>query len=151
MTSEEGERAGVKNHRLHVRIDLDKQNLSPPSEVVTWFKLENCALANGDDVGVAVPWRWPDPFDGITADDLLQVQKALDGKAARFDQRATYWAGNIVADVLGFDLSDKMAKNTVKVMLKRWTDNGALRVVKAPCHDRKERPIIEVGKWVDEA
>jgi AAA domain len=151
MTKDEGSRAGVDNHRLHVRVDLDKQNLSPPSSVATWFKLENCALPNGDNVGVAAPWRWPDPFDGLTAADLVRVQKALDGKNARSHQTADQWAGKIVANVLGFDLRDKAAKTTIKALIKRWIENGALKVVKVRCEDRKERPVVEVGKWANEA
>lgn len=150
MTKEQGERAGVDNHRQHVRVDLDKQNLSPPSEKASWFKIENFSLPNGDDVGVAVPWRWPNPFNGLTTGDLLRVQKAIDGKNARAHPSANEWVGKIVASVLGLDLADKAARTKVKALIKEWIANGALQVVMARDDARKDRPIVQVGKWADE-
>jgi RecA-family ATPase len=39
MSKEEGERAGVENHRLYFRTYNDKANLQPPADKSDWFKL----------------------------------------------------------------------------------------------------------------
>ena len=70
-------------------ITRDKANLAPVGERV-WRRMASVQLANGDSVGVAEVWEWPDTFDGVTVDDLLSVQRALDGKQLRYsDQAAT--------------------------------------------------------------
>jgi hypothetical protein len=38
MTKEEGEKAGVENHRLYFRTFDDKPNLQPPADTSDWFK-----------------------------------------------------------------------------------------------------------------
>jgi hypothetical protein len=56
--------------------------------------MESVELANGESVGVAEVWEWPDTFDGMTAKDLLAVQNAIEGKSARFSEQAgEQWAG----------------------------------------------------------
>ena len=103
-----------------------------------------------DKVGVVTPWQWPDAFDGFTADDLLKVQRALDGKQARENPQANDWAGHVVGTVLGIDLTDKSGRQRVKTMLRKWIENGALTIGQAPDSKRNLRPIIEVGDWANE-
>jgi AAA domain len=47
MTKEEGEKAGVENHRLYFRTFNDKANLQPPADKSGWFRLNSVALGNG--------------------------------------------------------------------------------------------------------
>lgn len=147
MSSDEAEKAGVKNHRLFFRVYADKANLSPPADKSTWHKLENVELANGDHVGVVTPWTWPDPFEGVKTADLLRVQKAIDGKNCRENVQANNWIGHTVASVLDMDSSDKHQREKIKTMVKIWTANGALVVGSMMDDKGKPRPILEVGEW----
>ena len=163
MNEDEGERAGVEDHRRYFRACADKVNFGPP-EKATWFELKSVDLGNAteyhdgdqliqipsDKVGVVTPWSWPDAFDGFTAADLLKVQRALDGKQARENPQATDWAGHVVGTVLGIDLTDKSGRQRVKTMLRKWIENGALTIGQAPDAKRNLRPIIEVGEWANE-
>lgn len=158
MTPEEGERAGVDDHRSYLHAQSDKSNLAPPEEA-SWFKIIGVELENSieaergyparpsDKVGVVTRWSWPDAFDGITVEDLVKVQRALDGQQARENVQAKDWAGQIVADVLEIDIADKAGKQRVKTMLNIWIKSGALKVSKIHDENRRERPIIEVGEW----
>ena len=147
MTQDEALKAGVENHRLYFRVYSDKANLSPPVAESDWYKLENVSLSNGDYVGVVVPWAWPDPLDGVTVDDLLAVQKLIDGKQYRENVQAKEWIGRAIAQVLDLDAEDQTDRQTIKQCVKVWINSGALQVVKVRDDKGKERPVLEVGEW----
>ena len=144
MTEDEAAQAGVENDRQFFRVQSDKSNLAPP-EVARWYQMESVELPNGDSVGVVTPWQWPDAFDGMTTNDLLRVQRALDGKDAKENSQAGDWAGFIVAEVL--DLDPDEDKHRIKTMLKTWVKTGALRVVRKADKSRHVRPVFEVKEW----
>jgi hypothetical protein len=39
--------------------------------------MNNVSLDNGDQVGVACPWKWPELFEGLTTRHLIAVQKVV--------------------------------------------------------------------------
>ena len=149
MSKEEGEKAGVDNHRLYFRAYSDKANLSPPADKSDWYKLENVELANGHHVGVVTQWQWPDPFDGLTVADLRRVQEAIAGKQYRENVQARDWAGYAVAEVLGLDPHDKSDREKIKALLRTWIANGAFRIGKIRDDKGKDRPVLEVGEWAN--
>ena len=121
-----------------------KDNLAPPSANSNWRRMVSVSLANGDDVGVIEPWQWPDVFDDITVNDLERVRAALASGEYRADVRSQEWAGRRVAEVLGLDVTDDLAKSQIKTFLKTWIANGQLRVMTRSDAHRKEREFIEV-------
>lgn len=154
MSKEEGERAGVANHRLHFRTFNDKANLAPPLEKSDWFKLESVDLGNGphlgmggDSIGVVATWEWPDAFDGVTTRDLFAVQKVIAAGSYKQDVKAKEWVGLAVADVLGLDAQSEADRTKIKTLLKTWVQNKALKVVRKQDESRHERPFVEVGEW----
>ena len=158
MTADEGEGFGItekKELRSFVRVDNDKANRSP-AENATWFKKESVDLGNGDGlnpsdhVGAAVHWTPPDPFEGLSTQDLYDVQRAIDAGEYGENVQAKDWAGIAVADVLGLDLEEKTNKERVKSLIRTWKGNKALNVERR--HDgKRERPYLVVGNWVDPA
>ena len=147
MTKEEGDKAGVKYYRRYFNIVDDKNNLAPPAENAEWYHLENVSLANGDEVGVVIPWKWPDAFEGITIADLYAVQEAVDGQNYRMNVQAKDWVGTAIARVLKLDDNTKSHQTKIKALIKTWLQNGSL--VETTIRDKydKERPVIEVGVW----
>jgi hypothetical protein len=132
MTKDEGERAGITDdHWRYFRVYPDKLNLAPPPDASDWFKLESVHLGNGkdggagDNVGVATPWQWPDPFANVTVATLLAVQHKIDGGAWRDHPQADDWVGKAVAEVLDLDLERKPDRATVNTLLKTWLKSGA--------------------------
>lgn len=162
MTKEEAEKAGVPapERRKYFRADIGKANLAPPADGAAWHCMEGVGLGNlgqlgeaEDFVGVVTPWRWPDPFEGITVEDLKRVQIAIDrktpsGELWREDGQAADWVGNAVAAVLRLDPKDPVAKNQIKGALKTWLATGALRKEISEDKNRKARQYITVGEWV---
>lgn len=147
MTKEEGERAGVKYYRRYFNVVDDKNNLAPPAENADWFHLENVSLANGDEVGVVIPWNWPDAFAGVTTDHLYAVQKEIDGQCYRVNVQAKDWVGHAIAKVLKLDTNTKSQQTKIKSLIKTWVQNGSLIETSIRDKDGKERPVVEVGTW----
>ncbi|MCV2866917.1 AAA family ATPase [Albidovulum sediminicola] len=146
--------AGVSSDpNTYFSIDRDKANLAPPGKR-EWRRMVSVDLPNGDSVGVTEAWEWPDDFEGLSAADLLAVQRAIQdawkaGNPPRASNQAkSDWAGEIVASVLGMDAAKDKARITR--MLKTWVASGALREVQHEDAKRNLRPCLEVGEWATE-
>lgn len=148
MSKEEGEAAGIPAEQIgfHFRAANDKANLSPP-EAAEWHRMNNVDLANGDSVGVACPWAWPDPFDGLTGAHLYRVQKAVSEGRWRENVQAKDWVGIPIASALMLDHGDDRDQWRIKAMLKQWLKAGALVRVEGKDEKRNVRTFIEVGQW----
>lgn len=146
MSEADREKAGLRDDQTtYFSVTRDKANLAPVGARV-WRRMASVLLGNGDSVGVAETWEWPDTFDGFTVADLLAVQRALDGKQARYsDQAGDQWAGLIVAEVLGLDAEQN--KTRIKRMIEDWLRSKALRKGSAQGPQRKPVPTVEVGEW----
>jgi len=150
MTADEREQAGIQPDDLttYFTVTRDKSNLASVGKR-TWRRMVSVELANGEGVGVAEVWEWPDTFDGFTSKDLLAVQHAIEGKHSRYsDQSGKDWAGVIVAEVLGLDAVKD--KRRIKKMIEAWLHSGALVKGTKTGPIRKPVPTIEVGEWANE-
>lgn len=149
MSPDEASMAGISEDQrgFYFRVQNDKANLAPP-EKASWYRMNNVSLDNGDQVGVACPWQWPELFDGISTRHLIAVQKAVEAGEWRADSRSSEWAGIAVAQALDLDV-DTSRKRIVK-MLKEWVANGALEIVEKDDEQRHKRKFVVVGKWVTE-
>lgn len=152
MSKDEGDRAGIEGHRLYFRAFSDKANLAPPPEQSDWFKLESINLGNspiglGDNVGVVVPWTWPDPMDSVSTTDLRTIQLRVNNGKWRENVQAKDWVGNAVATVLGLDPKNKAHRTKINGLLKIWLTNGMFVVVNGKDDKGNDRPFIEVGEW----
>lgn len=148
MTKEEATAAGVspENRGFYFRTQNDKANLAPP-EGADWFRMNNVDLPNGDSVGVACSWEWPDAFEGLTTADLYKVQLAIDAGEWGESVQAKDWAGHAIAQALHMDpVKDK---SRIGNLLRTWVANRALAVEKRSVPKGRERPFVVVGDWVD--
>jgi hypothetical protein len=151
MTKEEGERAGVENHRLYFRTFNDKANLQPPADKSDWFKLESVDLCNGplgspgDSVGVVTQWKWPDPLDGITGADFDKVARVIRARKWRENVQASAWVGKAVAEALDMNVANRADKTKIIAMLNVWRAAGSLVVVEGQDEKREIRKFIEVA------
>lgn len=146
MTKEEGERAGIapEQRGFYFRTQNDKANLAPP-EAADWQRMNNVDLPNGDKVGVACPWQWPDSFEGVATWHLKRVQAIVAEGTYRRDTQAKTWVGNVIADVL--DVDPKKARGRINDILKQWIETGMLVEVEGFDDSRRPRTFVEVGTW----
>jgi hypothetical protein len=163
MSKEEGERFGIVDRheqRAIVRVDDDKPNRAPP-ENAWWMKKVSVALENRDDfgrtdeVGAAIHWVPPDPFENVSTRDLYEVQSAIqsaDAEQCRDNVQAAGWVGHIIGTVLKLDSNDAFQKARIKALLKTWIANGALAIERRdPKGKGRDVPYVTVGDWVDPA
>ncbi|QPC95033.1 AAA family ATPase [Mesorhizobium sp. INR15] len=154
MTVEEANKANVDSRHVHFRATDAKANMAPKSEQSRWYKIESVDLANAtlerpasDHVGVVTSWHWPDAMQGMTAADLLAVQKAVNAGSWKDSSQAANWVGRAVADALRLDIDEDRTKERIKQMLKKWKESGALKVEHKEDESRKVRPFVVVGEW----
>jgi hypothetical protein len=105
MSPDEASLAGIAEDQrgFYFRVQNDKANLAPPDKAA-WYRMNNVSLDNGDQVGVACPWKWPELFEGISTRHLIAVQKAVAQGEWRADPRSEQWVGRCVAQALDLDL-----------------------------------------------
>jgi hypothetical protein len=150
MSPDEASLAGIAEDQrgFYFRTQNDKANLAPP-ESAEWFRMNNVSLDNGDQVGVACPWKWPELFEGVSTRHLIAVQKAVEQGEWRLDSQSPEWVGKAVAMVL--DLDPEAAKKRILKLLKEWVKNGAFEVIEKDDENRRPRKFVVVGKWAIEA
>jgi len=146
MTKEEGERAGIAPEKrgFYFRTQIDKANLAPP-EAADWFRMNEVEIANGDRVGVACPWAWPDSFEGGTTWHLKETQRRVSEGRWRKDVQSAQWVGVLVAEVCSLDSTTDRPR--VKDIIKQWVDRDMLRYVEGEDENRRNRIFAEVGTW----
>jgi hypothetical protein len=118
-----------------------------------WYQLESVSLGNathtreGDEVGVVVGWKPPSDMDEITGGDIDEILRHIgDVPIHREDSQAKMWAGKVVADVLGLDVTQKDAKERIKKILKRCVTSGQLKAVTGEDASRKTRRYLVKGQ-----
>jgi hypothetical protein len=149
MTEAEGAQSGVDDFRRFFRIAEVESNLAPPSsDRNRWFEKIGVEIGNGGYAPAIKPWVWPEAFAGVTVNDVCRVRAAIatSDPAPRESAQAKGWAGHVVAEVLGLDLSRKSDKARVTAMLKKWIETGVLAVEVLPHGDKgKSAPFVVAG------
>ncbi len=150
MSEEEADRAGITPEEASFifRTTNDKANLAPP-EKADWYRMNNVDLDNGDKVGVACPWQWPDAFDGVSVAHLRRAQMLIAEGEYRESSQSPDWVGNVVAPLLDLEPTRKQDRKRVARIVNEWIKNKALEVVEKPDGTRKMKTFVVVGKWVD--
>ncbi len=137
------------------RQDDGKANLAPPSDKATYRRMISVEIANSELIGVATEFKLPDLFDGVTAKDLYDVQRAVgkaedNDKAYRSDIRAKNWIGNAVAEQLDLDTDKPGDKAKAKAIVKKWISTGNLKVAEIrDSRSGRDVPCVVVGEWVN--
>ena len=94
-----------------------------------------------------MPWQSPDPLAGQTAQTLLAVQTAIDGKGYRANIQSAEWAGHFMAPVLGLGTAIPAEKKRIDTIIRLWVKSGALIITRVTDKKGNDRPVVEVGEW----
>ena len=151
MTKDEAERAGIPPDEapFYFRVANGKANLAP-MEKADWYRMNNVDLANGDKVGVACRWEWPDLFAGISLSKTKEVQRRVAEGKWRLDPRAENWVGNVISTVIEIDPTEEGGRKRLGSIVKQWIATDVLRVVEEQAENRHVRKFVEVGTWIAE-
>jgi hypothetical protein len=152
MSEADGTKAGVGNHRQYFNVENGKANLAPPPEGKNWFRIVSVSLGNGgeiapegDNVGVVVKWKWPDPLDGITGADFDSAAAAIRTGRWKENIQAKDWVGRPIARALGLDLDNKADKAKVKGLIHVWLKAGNLVVIEEKDDHREIKNFVRVA------
>jgi hypothetical protein len=156
MTAAEASRLFIREElrRRHIRIDNGKSNMGPIG-IARWLKLAVENLPNGDTVACVTQWSPPNPFDGLSTDDLKVVQNVVQSGAFRTSSQAKDWLGWWMAENLPSlnirarydDLpKDKTAVSRLNDILKACVKNGVLKKVSGQDKNRQDREFYAVGE-----
>ena len=152
MTKDEAKNAFLEEATAwrYFRIDNGKANMAPPAEKAQWYRLASVALPNGDDVGAATAWAWPNAFEGVNPHELRMAQKAVsEGGPWRENHQAKMWVGKPIAAALGLDpVKDR---KRILTILSTWIENEMFVVVSGKGDDRHDdlvRRGREAGRWL---
>jgi hypothetical protein len=150
MTKQEAEDAGIEDAWRYFRVDDGKASMAPPPEKAEWCKLASVPLGNGDNVGTAATWTWPNPFEGIAVHHLRAAQKEVsEGGPWRANSQADNWIGKPIAKALKLDAYKDSDRKRIKSLLKTWIRNGMFVVVTGAGRGRHKVQFVEVGTWAD--
>lgn len=135
----------------------DKNNKAPPARQAEWYEFVGVELGNGDalgpsdNIGVVQRWHAPDTFGGVSAQQLLNIQRLIDNQPdkCRKHSESNAWVGKIVAYVLDRNLDAQGEKQVIKRMITTWIENGALRTIERLDSKREPREFVEVGEWAE--
>lgn len=155
VSEADAERLGVDkaDARSIFRVDDGKANLAPPADSTVWRKMHGVQIGNGEWIGVAIAFKMPDAFDGISARDTRLCQQRI-GQAAetqplRANPQAKAWVGHVIGEILDIDTTDKAAKARVSSILHTWIKSDVLRIEhEMDARTGREVPVVVVGKWI---
>lgn len=133
----------------------DKNNKAPPAARSEWYEFVSVGLGNGDatgpedSIGAVQRWEAPNTFGGVSARQLLSIQRLIDASPdkARKHSEARLWVGKLIAHVLDRNLDNPGEKQAIKKMILTWCGNGALRSVERSDDHGETREYVEVGAW----
>lgn len=156
MSEDEAVRLGVdpSEARSIMRVDDGKSNLAPPAAVAVYRKMQGVQIANGEWVGVCVPYKLPDAFDGVSGKDARTIQRLVAnaneaGNPYRESAQSKSWVGVAVADLIDIDITDKAGRNKVATIIKTWIKSKVLAVEKVQdSRQARDVSIIVPGEWI---
>jgi AAA domain len=101
-----------EERRHYLRVSRDKTKLAPPGKA-TWFHLASVELPNGDGhcpgdhIQTAEAWDYPEPFAGVTADDIRWMRETVRAGKYRTSPRSPDWVGLPLLEHLELNPDDK--------------------------------------------
>ena len=152
MDQKEAARLSIadEERRSYFRVSNDKSNRAL-ADNGGWYRLVSTKLANGgaeggDSVGVVEHWTPPDISLAFTGAPRAQIQAEIAMGNWRASASAKDWAGIVVANVIGADISVSADKRRAAALLKDMLAQGQLRIEQRKDPSRKWRDFISVGE-----
>ena len=101
MTSEEATKLGITadDRWRYIRISNGKANMGPIGKA-NWIKIEAEIMPSGEEVACSTRWNPPNPFEGVSVDDMQGGAKLAQGGALRANSQSPQWYGWALAEML---------------------------------------------------
>jgi hypothetical protein len=137
----------------YLRVSAGKENYAPRASKAIWFKLVSVDLGNpadiyteGDSVAVAISWKPPSPFEGVSLEAIHEILDAVrkgpsEGERYSPKRQAKTWAGHLIVE-----RADRTPDQAVDI-LASWISSGLL--MQSEYRNKQENKVI--GLTVNEA
>lgn len=146
------------DRKSYFKVYDDKNNKAPPALKAEWYEFVSVGLGNADvgsegpedSIGAIQRWTPPDVFGGVTAHQLMNIQKMIDKNPAKARKHSASkdWVGKMVAFVLDRNLDSRGVKQGIEEMIRVWLESGVLKTAELVADDRHVYEFVEVGRVV---
>ena len=152
MTGPDAEKFGIEGDDRHryFRIERAKTNMAR-RETICWIEMVERPIANGengsyrDTVVVSTLWTPPDVTDKVTPTVAAAIRSEIGKADYRRDQRASNWAGKLIAQRLGLDLEKPSQRRQAKDILNWLIAKGVLTTQFREDSRRRSREFVVPG------
>jgi hypothetical protein len=104
-----------------------KRNFAPPVDQSDWFKLESIELHNGDAVGVATPWQYPDTWADLSSELIALIIKEIERGLPNGQRYTNGTAARARAAYLAVQKHcPTKTRNQGRTIVATWVENGWL-------------------------
>lgn len=139
------------------RIDDGKANLAPPAEKAVYRRMVGVQIANGEWVGVAVPFELPDEWSGLTDAVVNTILGQINAGIQNVETEEYYslrpqdkarWVGQLITDYPFNRAEDFKTEGQAKQIIKTWLKNGLIEeMTYHSAAQRKDRKgVIATGR-----
>lgn len=136
------------------RVDDGKANLAPPADAAVYRRMHGVKLDNDEWVGVAISYKLPDQFAGMTdrvTNDILTLIDNGPEEGEHWSMRPqdkARWAGNVITGYVFQDSANNKSDAQAKGILKKWMTNGLIEEIEyRSIGQRKDRKgVISTGR-----
>ena len=138
------------------RVDDGKANLSAPlpADKAIYRRMVSTKLDNGEYVGVAVEFKLPDQWAGMTTRvvnnmlDLIDKGPEDGEKYSIRPQDKQRWVGSVITGYRFSDLDHTKSAGQAKTILRQWNDEGLLEeiVYHSPSQRRERKGVVSTGR-----
>jgi hypothetical protein len=152
MTPADAEKFAIEGdeRNRYFRIERTKANMAR-RKMVCWIELVERPIANGengayaDTVAVSVLWVPPDVTDKVDDSVAAAIRSEIGKGEYRRDQRASNWAGKLIAQRLGLDLEKPSHRRQAKDLLNWLIAKGVLTTEFREDKARRSREFVIPG------
>lgn len=164
VSEDEAIRLGVPRHEARgiFRVDDGKANLSPPATAAVYRKMEGVQIANGEWIGVAVPFQLPDGWSGMSTDIINEMLRQIDAGLQNTASEEYYsirpqdkdrWVGKVITEYPFARAEDFKSVEQAKTIIKEWLKTGLLEEMEYhSAAQRKDRKgVVSKGRVGDQS
>jgi hypothetical protein len=114
------------------RVDDGKANLAPPADAAVYRRMVGVKLDNGEWVGVAVSYKLPDQWAGVTdrvTNDILALIDKGPEEGEMWSMRPqdkSRWVGRVITEYVFVDPMNNKTEAQAKTMLREWHEKGLI-------------------------
>lgn len=120
------------------RVDDGKANLSPPAAKAVYRRMHGVQIANGEWIGVAVPFELPDEWSGMSDNVINTILGQIDAGIQNVDTEEFFslrpqdkqrWVGQLIVDYPFTRAEDFKSEGQAKQIIKAWLASGLLEEI----------------------